>query len=418
MLSLTRFSSRLAQNSLNFGLVLLIVDETGKAFYSSLLVLALVIPATVAGIVAGTAADIFPKRLLIFLGDAARGALCIAFALRDGGVGAYYGVAVLLSVTSQFATAAEGSMVPLIVGRSRLARANAIGQAVGGVAQLLGFGVLTPVVLRLFHSPAILFYTTAALFFLAAVQALLIGRVRRPERLEVGGNSEGPWWLTGWRAIRADPAVFQAATELTLISTSLIILGGLIPKYISEVLDLPVDIGVIVLVPGALGVALGLRTAAFLAHRVPHGALSTFGFLGFVALLAGLTFVDAEASFLAGYGAFAWLNDVNLGNFDRGGVLAMFVVLPLGFAYAVVVVSAQTVLSDLVPLHLQGRVQATQGALAAIASSAPVLVAGALVVVIGVVPVMATLAGITGAAAVANLRRPRAPASHAPSGGR
>ncbi len=72
MLSFTRFTSRLAQNALNFALVLLIVDETGKAFLSSLLVLALVVPSTVAGIVAGTAADALPKPLLVVPGDRRR----------------------------------------------------------------------------------------------------------------------------------------------------------------------------------------------------------------------------------------------------------------------------------------------------------------------------------------------------------
>ena len=52
MLSYTRFFSRIAQNAINFALILLIVDETGKAFISSLLVLALVVPSTVFGIIA------------------------------------------------------------------------------------------------------------------------------------------------------------------------------------------------------------------------------------------------------------------------------------------------------------------------------------------------------------------------------
>src|SRR3970282_2703121 len=81
---------------------------------------------------------------------------------------------------------------------------------------------------------------------------------------------------------------------------------------------------------------------------------------------------------LSGYGVFAWLGSIQLGNFDGGGVLAMVVVMPLGFAYATVAVSGQTVLNDHVPLHLQGRVLATQGAMTAIASSAPVLLAGGL----------------------------------------
>jgi MFS transporter, DHA3 family, macrolide efflux protein len=115
---------------------------------------------------------------------------------------------------------------------------------------------------------------------------------------------------------------------------------------------------------------------------------------------------------------FSWLGVIQIGNFDGGGVLAMIIVMPLGFAYATVAVAGQTVLNDNVPLHLQGRVLATQGAMAAIAASAPVLIAGALSDWIGVVPVMATLAVSIGVVAIANLRSPRVAPVYEPSVGR
>jgi MFS family permease len=201
--------------------------------------------------------------------------------------------------------------------------------------------------------------------------------------------------------------VMRAALELTLLSTALIILGGLIPTYIEEVLDLPVDIGVVVFMPAAIGVVLGLRVAGFLARRVPHGLLSSTGFFSFVILLGLIAFANEEADFLGGYGVFSWLNTVSIGNFDGGGVIAMILVLPAGFAYSLVNVAGQTVMDDRVPLHLRGRVGATQAAMAAVASSVPVLVAGALSDVVGVAPVMALVAALTGAVAVLNLRQPR-----------
>lgn len=407
MLCYTRFTSRLAQNALNFALILLIVDETGKAFLSSLLVLALVVPSTVAGIVAGTAADVLPKRLLVVIGDLLRALVCILFITGSGSVVSYYVVAVALATATQFAANAEGAILPAVVDRADLARANAIGQAVGGAAQLLGLAVLTPVLLRLVGSSDVLFGVCAALFVLAAGQAVFIGNTRNESRREVGGGVAGRWWLTGWRAIRGDPAVMHAAVELTLISTALIILSGLIPKFIEDVLGLPVDVGAVLLMPAAVGVVLGLRVAGFLAHRLPHSALSSVGFGAFVVLLALLCFVNQEAEFLSGYQALSWLGDVSIGNFDGGGVLAMILMLPLGFAFAVVSVAGQTVLNDRVPLHLQGRVGSTQAAMAAIAASAPVLAAGLLSDLIGVTIVMALVAALIGLAAVANIRQPR-----------
>lgn len=407
MLSYTRFFSRVAQNAINFALILLIVEETGKAFLSSLLVLALVVPSTVAGIVAGTAADVLPKRLLVLAADLARAAVCIYFVRDLGGVASYYVVAILVATATQFATNAEGAILPSIVKREELARANAISQAVGGAAQLVGLAVLTPLVLRVVDSPRVLFAICAVLFVIAAFQALWIGRTTSPDRKEVGGELTGRWWLTGWRAMKQDRLVMHAAIELTLLSTALIILSGLIPTYVDEVLDLPVDVGAVILTPAAVGVVLGLRVASFLAHRVPHAVLSTTGFLSFVTLLALLAFVNEEASFLSGYGAFAWLGSVSIGSFDGGGVLAMALMLPLGFSYSVVNVAAQTLIDHRVPLHLRGRVGATQAAMAAIASSLPVLGAGAMSDVIGVSPVMALVAALTGAVAILNLREPR-----------
>ena len=54
MLSYTRFSSRVAQNALNFALVLLINEETGNPNLRTLLVLPLNLPSTIAGVLAAT----------------------------------------------------------------------------------------------------------------------------------------------------------------------------------------------------------------------------------------------------------------------------------------------------------------------------------------------------------------------------
>lgn len=409
MLTFSRFNSRVAQNALNFGLLLIVVDQTGRAVFSSLLVLALVLPSTGVGLIAGAAADILPRRVLIIGGDAIRAAVCVAFIASPGNAMACYLAAIALAAASQFATTAEGSMTPLLVTRAELPRANAINQATMGGSQLVGMGILTPVVLRLFHEPAVLFGIAGALFAVAALQASLIGQVRSPGQREIGGDPEGKWWAVGWRQMRSDPVVMHAAIELTLISASLIILGGLIPKYIRDTLGLPIDVGVIVLLPAAIGVIFGLRIASFLAHRIPHAVLSTSGFVAFVVLLMMLAFVDGESSFLSGYGVMGWLGDVSIGRFNGGGVLAVILMFPLGLSFALVSVAGQTMLNDRVPLYLQGRVVATQGAMAALAASVPVVIAGGMSDLVGVTPVMALLAGAIGLAAALNLRQPREP---------
>jgi MFS transporter, DHA3 family, macrolide efflux protein len=406
-LTLVRLTARIASNALNFALILLIVDATGLAFMSSLMVLALVVPSTVIGITAGVIADAFGKRPIIVLTNLLRGGFCFLIVMQGESIPVLFSAALIFAAASQFTSAAEGALVPAIVPKDRLARANAINEAVQGISQILGFVILVPIALRLFDSPGALFFICGVLFVISAWYGLRIGRVPRLERPELGGEPEGPWWAIGWREIRRNPLVARATIELTLISTSLIIVAGIIPIYIQDTLRLPVEIGVLVLMPAAIGIIIGLRLAGFLAHRVRPAVLSTAGFVGFVPLLLLITFVRPASEFLAGYDLFSWLLSINIGSFDGAGVLAMFVVVPLGFSYALVAVAARTVINDQVALHLQGRVLATQGALAAIASSIPVLIAGAMTDLVGVTIVMAAVALLIGAAAVANLKGPR-----------
>ena len=101
-LSSSRFFARIAQNGLNLALVLLVLDATGKAFYTSLLVLALVVPMMIAGVIAGVAADAIPRRLIVALGNLARAAVCVAFIVDPGGAGTLYVIAALFALCAPF----------------------------------------------------------------------------------------------------------------------------------------------------------------------------------------------------------------------------------------------------------------------------------------------------------------------------
>jgi MFS family permease len=397
-----------AQNALSMAMVVLVVQETGRAINSSLLVLAMVLPATFFGLISGVTADRFSKRWLIFLSCVAR-ALIMAWLIWSGHeVAALYVTAIAIASVVQFASNAEAALIPVLVPREDLTRANAINNAVSGGAQLVGFAVLAPVLLRLFPSP-VLFGVCLALFAVSAAFALRI-RPARPWRTvalpEAGALDTGTrWYMQGWRAMRDDPLVWRAAVELTLISTAMLVVATVIPKYIEEVLRLPVDIGILVLTPAALGIAVGLRFSHWMAGKVGPATMSAGGFLLFVAMLVALTFVREETKLLAGFGALAWLDDVDIRGFDGAGLVAMVLVAPMGFGFAMVNVAARVLINQRVPLGMQGRVIATQGAVAGLAGTLPVLAGGALADLVNVRAVLAVLAAAVVAAAVYNSRK-------------
>jgi MFS family permease len=400
--------SQTGQNALSMALLVLVVQETGRAINSSLLVLAMVVPTTVFGLVSGVTADRFSKRWLIFLSYAARAAIMVWLIWTGYEIAALYATALLTAAVVQFASSSEGALIPVLVPREDLTKAVAINNAVNGGAQLVGFAVLAPVMLRLFPSEA-LFGVCLALFVVAAAFALR-ARPERPWRViplpETPVLDSGTrWYMQGWRAMRDDPIVWRAAVELTLISTAMLVVATVIPKYIEDVLELPVDIGILVLTPAAFGIAAGLRFSHWIAGKVGPATMSASGFLLFVAMLIALTFVREETRLLAGYGALSWLDDVDIRGFEGAAFVAMVLVAPMGFGFAMVNVAARVLINQQVPIGQQGRVLATQTVIAGLAGTAPVLLAGLLADLVNVRAVLALVAAAVVAAAVYNSRR-------------
>jgi predicted MFS family arabinose efflux permease len=81
--------------------------------------------------------------------------------------------------------------------------------------------------------------------------------------------------------------------------------------------------------------------------------------------------------------------------------MTMLLAVPLGLAFTVVSVGARTVFNRRSPPELQGRVFATQSAVADLASIPPLLVVGAVADLAGVRMVLLVTAGLCALAAVA-----------------
>jgi MFS family permease len=109
---------------------------------------------------------------------------------------------------------------------------------------------------------------------------------------------------------------------------------------------------------------------------------------------------------------------------DRLGIssvvsMTMLLAVPLGLAYTVISVGARTVFNRRSPPELQGRVFATQSALADLASVPPLLAVGAIADLVGVRVVLLVVASVSAlAAVVARLAFPDRGRLDAPAEGR
>src|SRR3712207_5104852 len=100
----------------------------------------------------------------------------------------------------------------------------------------------------------------------------------------------------------------------------------------------------------------------------------------------------------------------------------MLLAVPLGFSFSVVQVSANTFLNQRVPLRMQGRVFALQGAIKNATAILPLLALGGLASLVGVRPVLIVapllilFLALYGASKSAQLAGRRPPAAPAPAG--
>jgi MFS family permease len=291
------------------------------------------VPWLLFALVSGAVVDRVDRRYAMSVANAVRalcmGTLAVLTARHAGSVLALYVVVFLLGTAETVYDSATRALLPQVVERRSLDRANSfltveeslgqqfVGSPVGSA--LFGVAVLLP------------FALNSTVFAVAALLILTVRGVRRPER-SAGRTSvradvaEGVRWLRRHRLMRGLTLVSGA----TCLANSMI--SGVIVLYALEVLHLPsTGFGLLVLAAG-IGALLGGLVAPWIARRVGRGVALTGG-AAFSAVMTGLLglvsdgFVAAVLSALMASGVMVW------------NVLTM------------------SVRQSLIPQHLFGRVQ-------------------------------------------------------------
>src|SRR5712671_3322382 len=114
---LARLLSHTPTNAIVYAMLILVVQATGKSFFSSLFVVAYIAPTALLGTVSGVLVDRLPKGLVLAATNGVRGGLCLLLALSSGNLLMIYVIAVAFAVGSQLSGPAEGASIPAIVSR-------------------------------------------------------------------------------------------------------------------------------------------------------------------------------------------------------------------------------------------------------------------------------------------------------------
>jgi MFS family permease len=379
----SRLVGQTAQNALLYSLLILLVKHSGSSIHSTLLIVAITIPAIVFGIPAGTLADFLPRRFSLTFGYLARAGVAAALFYYHGDLWYIYSLVLLNSTIGQLFSPAEQAAVPTLVRRDQLSAANSLMMLTLVLGQIAGIVLIAPLLIWLI-APEAVFLVCAGLFLFAAY---IIGWLTTDFEPLPGERAQGMGFFAatreGFRILRTDRRAYLAMIYLVTATALSRVLIILLPKYTRDVLQISPEDTVFVAAPAAIGAALGLVFVPLGVRLLGAWRVVIFGFATLLVGMLGLGLVVYVRDFI--------IQNFNFGlgflEFDVGVssviTMAMLLAIPLGCAYTLVSVGTRVVMNEQAPLEAQGRVFAVQTALGDTLSLLPLLLVGVVADLVG-----------------------------------
>ena len=342
------------------------------------------IPAMVLGSVAGVWVDRWPKRRVMVASNGLRALLVVftPFFLLPGPhwLGLSWGYWALLvmtfleSVLTQFFAPAEQAAIPLLVPKEHLLAANSLYQATSMGATIVGFALGDPILRgldNLFQSVGLKGGEFLLLPFCYGMAAISLSTIRMREQPRTHrGESVWKEIVAGLQVLRERASVRTAMVHLVLLYSLLAALYVLAISLASAIQGLgPTGFGSLLAMSG-LGMAIGAVVVAQVGHSFSRRRLAA-----------------------TGLGAITW-SLVLLGQLRGNLTYTLGLCALLGIGAALVAIPAQTTIQEDTPESQRGRVFGLQNNLINIALSLPLVLAGALVSSVGLLPVLWILAGL------------------------
>ncbi len=389
-----------AQNTLNLALVDFVSRLTnGSPTQTALETVAFVLPGVFFSALAGVFVDRFNKRYILIATNLLR-ALLVPWLIFMGGLPVGFALPIIFLITcvfstiSQFFGPAEGSLLPILVAPNQLTRANSFFQITFFGSMFVGFSILAPLLPRII-GPENLFIAISVLY---GVCFLLVWWLpnnieKPPVQNENARSMISNLWSElkeGWSFIRREGQVWLAIIYLSTVQTALFIMTAIGIPYIGQKgLGQPQGDIIYILAPMSVGLGISVAVINKFINSKNRSRILVWAtvFLGINLVIVGLVKPVADL----------WINvfspGVPIGGPFLNAVLIIFSI-PFGFLIGVLNISSLTILQENSPREIVGRVFAAYFTFANLVTIFPLIFAGALGDLIGLVPVF-ILVGLT-----------------------
>lgn len=376
-----------ASNGIQFVQIVLIEKLTRSSIQIALMILAFTLPAVFLSPVAGVVVDRLPKAWVLVVSNALRTVTVLGYIVVLGVLpeGLYLLLAIYIltfiaSAIGQFFVPAEVAAIPLVVGRGqKLLSANALFNLTLIATQMAGLVILAPLIVKLL-GVAQSFLVIGLMYLIATLLVFFIPRdVPRPHRNSQARAIRRGWEdiMESWRFVTSHHSVYLAILQSSLVITLILIMALLAPGFATRVLNLAAEDAILVFAPAGIGVFLTIILVGRFGHLLPRQVLTNGGLLAMALTLLVLTWVSGQATRSPDFPVITIVS------------LLSFI---LGAEMAVINIPAQTLLQELTPEEMRGRVLALYFMFANGIGILPMLTVGAAADRFGILPVMAFVA--------------------------
>ena len=270
-----QIGSLLAANMALYALTLVVFALGGDSSTAvSLLFLAFLGPAVLLSAPAGVLVDRFDRRTILIVSNLVRAVAFGAIVIFGDQLPLMYLLIIIAATATTFFIPAEAAMIPRVAPQEQLLVANGLFTFTLQAAFAAGFAVLGPIMVNL-AGPAVTIGAAAVLYLVAAALCLPLPSAK--PKVQVERRSARAEFAEGVSLARRDPKVRWPLLLLGFTASLIGVVGVLGPQVAVQQLGLSEQEFVLLVLPMAGGLVLGVAVMGALAKRMSHRRLAELG---------------------------------------------------------------------------------------------------------------------------------------------
>lgn len=368
--------SQIAQNLLNFALIIQVFQLASHSRFANvavgMLILSFGIPSIIFAALAGVYVDYWDRKKVLVATNLLRALLVLGYMAVGANLWMILALSFVISAVTQFFTPAEAAAIPSLVTKQQLVLANSLFVFTMYGSFIVGYSLAGPVISLMGDRAP--FYLTSAMFALAGLLCLLLptlrvaqvqarrfGEILRTAKAEI---------RTSWSTILENHNLYYPILQLTMTQTLVGIILTLAPALSLALLKLALpDASHVLIIPAGLGMVAGVLVVGQLIKRWDKISLIALG-----TTLAALALMSLG---LSGQ-LYRNLGDSQIASIRTVTIIVAVLVFVLGLMNAWISVTSQTLLQEHSSEELRGRVFGALNMLINVAATLPIFLAGIL----------------------------------------